>query len=167
MELREMPALEHLEGEQLARLEAACEERRLEPGEALIQRGDAGGQLFFLLDGDVEVSVRERGKDVVLSSMSAPAILGELEMLTARERTADVRATSPGRVLSLSYENVAERVREGDVAVLQTIYGIARVIACRLVSMSEKFADLESKADPVRSRELREFRKKLFSEWSV
>ena len=41
------------------------------------------------------------------------------------------------------------------------------MIACRLVSMSEKFADLEAKSDPVRSRELRDFRQKLFSDWSL
>ena len=51
--------------------------------------------------------------------------------------------------------------------VLKAMYGIGRVIAARLVAMSAKFGDLEAQADPAGSRELREFRKKLFSDWSL
>ena len=167
MELKDIPALEHLAPTQIENLVNACEERSLASGEELIRRGDEGGKLYFLMEGSVEVYVNERGTNVVLSELTAPAILGELEMLTGQHRTASVRATATSRVLWLAHENVAARIREGDTAVLQVIYGIARVIACRLISMSEKFADLESQSDPVRSRELRDFRQKLFSDWSL
>lgn len=167
MELREIPCLQHLTPTQLENLEGACQERRLEAGDELIRRGDAGGKLYFLLEGGVQVQVTERGAPVVLSEMTAPAILGELEMLTGQKRSADVRATAPSRVLSLDHQNVAARVQEGDTAVLQVIYGIARVIAARLVTMSAKFAELESGCDPKSSRELRDFRRKLFSDWSL
>lgn len=167
MRLCEIPALEHLTATQIENLENACQERRLEPGEELIRKGDEGGKLYFLLEGRVEVYVSPRGADVVLSELCAPAVLGELEMLTAQKRTANVRACSASRVLSLDHENVAERVRDGDTAVLQVVYGIARVIAARLVTMSAKFVELEEKADPARSRELRDFRQKLFSDWSL
>ena len=167
MELRDMPSLEHLTEEQVDALQAQCVELRLGPGDELIKKGDEGGKLYFLIDGDVVVYVDEQGGSVVLSRMSAPAVLGELEMLTAQKRSANVRATSASRVLSVTHDDLANRIKEGDVAVLQAVYGIARVIACRLVSMSEKFVDLEAKSDPVRSRELRDFRQKLFSDWSL
>jgi CRP-like cAMP-binding protein len=167
MELKDIPALEHLAPTQIEDLMNACEERSLPSGEELIRRGDEGGKLYFLLDGAVDVYVNEGGQDVVLSEIAAPAILGELEMLTGQHRTANVRATTASRVLSLAHEDVEARVQEGDTAVLQVIYGISRVIACRLVSMSEKFAELETRSDPVRSRELRDFRQKLFSDWSL
>jgi CPA1 family monovalent cation:H+ antiporter len=167
MELRDIPSLGHLSEEQLEELQSQCEELRLEPGEELIKKGDEGGKLYFLLDGDVEVYVEQRGSSVVLSRMTAPAVLGELEMLTSQKRSANVRATSSSRVLSATHDDLAHRIEEGDVAVLQAVYGIARVIACRLVAMSEKFVDLEAKSDPERSRELRDFRQKLFSDWSL
>ncbi len=167
MGLSDIPALAHLTATQLGDLENACEERRLEPGEELIRKGDEGGKLYFLLEGHVEVYVGGRGSDVVLSELCAPAIVGELEMLTGQKRSANVRASSASRVLSLAHENVAQRVSDGDTAVLQVIYGIARVIASRLVGMSAKFVELEEKADPAGSRELRDFRQKLFSDWSL
>jgi CRP-like cAMP-binding protein len=167
MELKQIPALEHLAPTQLENLANACEECQLVEGDELIRHGEEGGKLYFLLEGCVEVFVHEKGSDVVLRELSAPAILGELEMLTGEKRSANVRATRPSRVMWLAYDNVAARVREGDTAVLQVIYGIARVIAGRLVAMSAKFVELESKSDPGRSRELRDFREKLFSDWSL
>ncbi len=167
MDLREVPSLKHLTPTQLENLANACQERRLEKGEELIRHGDEGGKLYFLLDGSVEVYVTERGNEVVLSELSAPAVVGELELLTGQKRTANVRAASPSRVLWLAHDNVAARIQEGDTAVLQVIYGIARVTAARLVAMSAKFAELESKGDTAGSRELRDFRQKLFSDWSL
>jgi CRP-like cAMP-binding protein len=167
MDLTDIAALQHLTPEQLENLRGACDERRLEPREELIRRGDEGGKLYFLLEGRVEVYVTSHGADVVLSELCAPAILGELEMLTEQKRSANVRAAEASRLLALAHENIAARVTDGDTAVLQVIYGIARVIAARLVTMSAKFVELEDKADPARSRELRDFRQKLFSDWSL
>jgi CRP-like cAMP-binding protein len=99
--------------------------------------------------------------------MSAPSIFGELELLTEENRTANVRATSETLVLGLPHGKVEERVRAGDTAVLQVMYGISRVLACRLVNLSDKFVELESRSDPRRSRELREFRQKIFGDWST
>lgn len=167
MELNEIPALQHLTPAQLDNLRESCQERRLESGEELIRRGDEGGKLYFLLDGRVEVYLDDRGPDVVLAELCAPAIVGELEMLTGEKRTANVRAREASRLLSLEHGKISERIQGGDTAVLQVVYGIARVIASRLVTMSAKFAELEDKADPARSRELRDFRQKLFSDWSL
>ena len=47
------------------------------------------------------------------------------------------------------------------------MYGVSKIIAQRLVSLSEKFVELETRDQPVGARELRNFREKLLSDWSA
>jgi CRP-like cAMP-binding protein len=81
--------------------------------------------------------VQEGADAIVLNQLNAPAVLGELELLTSRKRTASVRAVDSARLLGLDHEKIEERVEAGDVVVLQTLYGISKVVAMRLVLLSE------------------------------
>jgi len=167
MDITDFPAFQHLNSTQLENLRAACEERELAPGEELIRRGTEGGKLYFLLEGNLQVYVEAGGSEVDLSDVRAPAVIGELELLTGSARTASVRAVGKSRVLALEHERVQARIDDGDPAVLKAMFGIARVIATRLVAMSEKLVELESRSETVHSHELRSFRQKLFSDWTV
>ncbi len=166
MNFAEFPALKALNATQLENLRNACDEQQIEAGEVLISRGHQGGAIYFLLEGGLQVYVPETGREVVLVELQAPAIVGELELLTGQPRTASVRAMSPARVLAISHETIQTRIDDGDPAVLKVVYAISRLIAGRLVSMTEKFVEIEMSAPPQRSDELRSFRTKLFSEWS-
>lgn len=166
MELCDFPALQNLNTTQIDNLTQACCERTIKAGDHLIRRGEDGGDLFFLLEGKVEVYVVEGGKKIDLVQLCAPAIVGELELLTGQKRTANVRAVEEVRVMTIDGAKVQARIDDADPAVLKVMYSIARVIAGRLASMSEKFIELEAKADPKVSRELSNFRNKLFSEWT-
>jgi hypothetical protein len=68
--------------------------RRLEPGDTLVRQGDAGTDLFFLLDGVLEVDVDGR----VVAEVGPGAILGEHAALSGGTRTAALRAIAPVRV---------------------------------------------------------------------
>jgi CRP-like cAMP-binding protein len=94
-------------------------------------------------------------------------VLGELELLTSHKRSASVRSAGVARVLGLDHDKIEARVRAGEVPVLQAMYGVSQVVAQRLVSLSEKFVELESRDRPVDARELRNFREKLLSDWSA
>jgi len=167
MILSDIPAFSHLSPEQIERLTSVCEERALEDGENLICKDIEGGKLYFLLDGRLEVYVQDRGRDVALNELTAPAVLGELELLTSHKRTASVRAVGAARVLGLDHDKIEARVQAGEVLVLQAMYGVSKIIAQRLVSLSEKFVELETRDQPVGARELRNFREKLLSDWSA
>ena len=167
MTLNDIPAFAHLSGEQIERLVSVCEERLLEDGENLICKDVKGGKLYFLLDGQLEVYVQEHGSEVVLNQLSAPAVLGELELLTSHKRTASVRAVGVARVLGLDHDMIEARIEAGEIPVLQAMYGLSKIVAQRLVSLSEKFVELESRDRPAGARELRNFREKLLSDWSA
>jgi CRP-like cAMP-binding protein len=90
MELHEFPVFENLEKAQVADFCAACDRTQHVAGEELITSGDRGGTFFFLLEGEVEVYLPETRGRHVLCTISAPAVLGEMEFLTGKPRTASV-----------------------------------------------------------------------------
>lgn len=167
MSLGDIPVFSHLSPQQLANLVGVCEERVLENGENLICKGVEGGKLYFLIEGRLEVFVNDPAGEVVLNELCAPAVLGELELLTSHKRTASVRAMGAVRVLALDHDKIEARVEAGEVAVLQAMYGVSKIVAQRLVSLSEKFVELETRDRPVDAHELRKFREKLLSDWSA
>ena len=73
-----------------------------EAGEALVRRGELGGDAgFVLLDGTAEV-VRDDGVPIRVES---PALLGEMYQFNPHaERTATVRAAEAGRALKFSWQ---------------------------------------------------------------
>ena len=73
---------------------AAPKRRKLEPGETLVEQGEVGNELYLLLDGVLAVEVD--GEEV--AEIGPGAILGELAVLEASERTATLRARTRCRV---------------------------------------------------------------------
>jgi CRP-like cAMP-binding protein len=166
MDIAEFPALKSLTQTQMDNLRSAWEARRLSAGEDLIHRGEQGGEIYFLLEGELQVYVPEGERKIDLAHLRAPAVVGELELLTELPRTASVRAVTDAEIVAIPQEGVMARVDDGDTAVLKMMFAISRMIAVRLVALTEKFIEIEANSGSARSDELRAFRTKLFSEWT-
>jgi CRP-like cAMP-binding protein len=166
VDINEFPAFKSLNATQLEDLRGAAEEISAAEGEKLIERGEVGGAMYLLLEGELRVYIDEGGKEVVLVDLHAPAVVGELELLTHKPRTASVRVLTRSRLLAIPHDRIQARIEDGDPAVLKVMYAISQLIAARLVSLTDMFVEMEASASPGRSDELRAFRTKLFSEWS-
>jgi CRP-like cAMP-binding protein len=166
MELHEFPVFESLDKEQVADLCAACTRTQRPAGEELITRGEKGGTFFFLLEGEVEVYLPEPRGRHVLCTISAPAILGEMEFLTGMPRTASVRTLSDVTLLGISFEALRSRVGNGDPGTLQLFVALSEILARRLTRTTEMLAELEAAVPSPHRHELQDFRSKLLSEWS-
>jgi hypothetical protein len=103
----------HLE-EELTRialtLNAKLPRRRLDVGEALVEQGEPGRDMFLLLDGLLDVEID--GETV--ARVGAGAVLGELAILGDGRRQATLRARRPCRVAVLP----AEAIGGSDLAAL-------------------------------------------------
>jgi hypothetical protein len=73
---------------------ASPKRRKLESGETLVQQGEAGNDLYLLLDGVLAVEVD--GEEV--AEIGPGAILGELAAVEGGKRTATLRARTAARV---------------------------------------------------------------------
>jgi Cyclic nucleotide-binding domain len=77
---------------------AKPQRRRLAPGEPLVEQGEAGTDMFILLDGVLQVEID--GETV--AEIGSGAVLGELALLGNGIRTATLRAVRPSRVAVLA-----------------------------------------------------------------
>ena len=93
-------ALERGLSRELMDLRADFERRRLEPDETLVQQGDAGRELYLLLDGVLVVEVD--GKEV--AEIGPGAILGEGALLGTGKRTASLTARTACRIVVIPPE---------------------------------------------------------------
>ncbi len=77
--------------------------RRVEIGEALVEQGEEGSELFLLLDGVLDVEVDGQ----TVTQVGPGAMLGEHAVLGGGRRTATLRAATPCRVLVLDADQIS------------------------------------------------------------
>lgn len=74
------------------RLASAATTVRLGPGEFLIRRGERGGDLYRVADGELQIIDTRQQPVVVLGVIQRGAAVGEMAFLDESARSADVRA---------------------------------------------------------------------------
>lgn len=99
--LAQVELLAGLEPAALAQLVAASREVALEPGALLMAEGEPGNEMYVILEGSFEVSVREGSVEEFVARRGPGDVVGELALLGREARTASVRALTASRVLEI------------------------------------------------------------------
>jgi CRP-like cAMP-binding protein len=138
-------------------------------GEVILREGDQPRGLFLLLDGVVDVlKTGGRGPREVLATVTAPTVLGEMSLLTARTHSASVVARTDCALRLLPKTDFARIIDGGSLAAYKLVATIAEVLAARLMRMDEKVVELaRQQVGRAPVEELAAFKDKLFSEWSI
>jgi hypothetical protein len=89
---------------QLMRSKEKLPRRRLGEGEALVEQGDAGRDLYLLLDGALDVEVDGN----VVAQVGPGAIVGERALFEGGTRTATLRAATPCRIAVVAFDDIDE-----------------------------------------------------------
>lgn len=141
----------------------------VEPGTVVLREGDRGQGLLVLLEGSAEIVKHDAGHDdVVISTVEAPTVVGEMSLITERPHSATVRARTPCEFQLLTRSQFERLLKSESLAAYKLVATLADVIAGRLTRMDEKFAELAREGDgPPLAGELAAFRRKLFSEWTI
>jgi CRP-like cAMP-binding protein len=138
--LKKVPLFESLTLDQLDAVARLAEERDFRPGELIVREGDAGGELFLLLEGAVDVyQDREGGARKKLSELVAVAYFGEMAVLDDQPRSATVVAREPSRLLALAGNSLKELILQ----MPDMSFEILRVLSARVRS-AERRASAES-----------------------
>ena len=97
----------------------------------------------MLLEGTVEV-VKEGGPGgvVVIATVEAPSVLGEMSLITDRPHSATVRARSNCDFRLLTRVQFDRLLQGESLAAYKVVATLADVIAWRLNRMDEKFVEL-------------------------
>jgi CRP/FNR family cyclic AMP-dependent transcriptional regulator len=76
----------------------AAKQQKFESGETIVRKGEEGAGFYLVLDGAVEI----RSNGNTLSRLGPGQFFGEMSVVDAQPRSADVVAVEPSRVLVLS-----------------------------------------------------------------
>ncbi|MGU3538707.1 Crp/Fnr family transcriptional regulator [Methylobacterium sp. A54F] len=117
--LRLNPLFADLGPEVIDRLAGMSSTRTLQAGETLFQVNDPGDALYGIRRGEVRIETgTEGGRRMVLNTLGAGDLFGEIALLDGRERTADAVAVEASEVFVLRRADLlAYLAREPSVAI--------------------------------------------------
>ncbi|MHB8624866.1 MAG: cyclic nucleotide-binding domain-containing protein [Aggregatilineales bacterium] len=111
--LAQVPLLEGLQMDDFGELAPFLEARIYEPGDTLFLKGDPGGALIIVLDGEVELFVYDgNNKRFVLSAVTVGGFFGEVTLFDQSTRSTNAMATQHTRVVVLRQEVMTSFLRK-------------------------------------------------------
>lgn len=113
--------------------------------ELIIRQGEGNRDLFLLTKGAVTVKVRlpHAGRFKRVYTFGAGVIFGEMALLDAKLRSADIWAEEDSEVYALPYEEFIALSREVPEVALKLIFNIAKVLSINLRYSSRELQVLE------------------------
>lgn len=109
-------------------------------GSKIIHCGDTGDTMYVILEGEVHVSKPSANGPIPLGTLSTGDAFGEVALVSAVERTADVTATSDTRLLVFNWEALHRIQRFSPYIASRLFLNLAAIIGVRL---QENLARLE------------------------
>ena len=111
--LKQVPLFANLTLEQLEAVHQRTVESVFLPGEVIVRQGEAGGELYLLLDGVVEVFLNHGTPEQELRRvMEAVEYFGEMAALVDEPRSATVVAREQSRLLALDGGSLKELIHQ-------------------------------------------------------
>ena len=139
-----VPLFEGLDRAQMTQLCRSSRRVSVKTGDLLIEEGAPGHALYIVLSGELEVTKRADGGDVVLAVRKAGEFLGEMSLIERAPRTASARATTDGEMLEIdaaAFQSLIETNPGFGTTILQTMAGRLRSTEASLMQR-EKLASL-------------------------
>jgi len=141
--LREIGLFGALSDDVLMHLARALQQRNVAPGSAVFQEGDAGHDMFVVLDGEVEVLKKSRrGRQQRVAILGPSDMLGEMSIIDVQPRSATARALAPTRLLRIAAEDLDALYRHDVKSYAIVVLNVARNLSRRLRVTDGILADI-------------------------
>ncbi|MBI3837194.1 MAG: cyclic nucleotide-binding domain-containing protein [Planctomycetia bacterium] len=170
--LQQIPAFRNFNETECRQLVDIAQEKAFAPGEKVVEQGKSSQNLWILLEGQCEV-VKESQRDgaVVLATLEAFNLFGEMSFFSPAPHSANVLAKTPVKLLCISRTDYDDMIHEGVGAAYKLAYNVVENVANRLRRMDEWVAALTAGGEHFNPAEKlpewRRFRDKLFDGWNL
>jgi CRP/FNR family transcriptional regulator, cyclic AMP receptor protein len=102
--------------------------RFLKPGDPLMAEGGAERELFFLADGELEVTIL----GTLIATLRPGSVVGEGTFFSGAPRSATVTPSQPGVAWALTWEKFDALSRQHPKLAVDLVKGVAAVLAVRM-----------------------------------
>lgn len=108
--LRAIPPFADLDDKKLELLAYMSDRLSYDAGGTLIRQGDAGDAVFVVLDGIVDVTIASGNDAMHVREMGEYAFVGEIAVLSSKDRTATVTARSSVAALKIPKDTLLKMI---------------------------------------------------------
>ena len=101
--LADVPLFEGLTPDTLAPLQATCRQVTLESNDILFRQGDRGNEMYIIVAGLLDIwTENDAAHKLHLATLGPPEVVGELEIIDGKPRSASAKALQPTRLIALA-----------------------------------------------------------------
>lgn len=166
MDVQQFQAFKNLDRTQIQTFVGVCQKVIVPPGGPMVKQSSHGKRIFFVLEGEVRVCLDTPSGEKDLARLNAPTVLGEIGFFSGEPSSANVIAVTQVRALLMPYDDLRQRLHEGDSASAVVVLNMAEAIAQRAAAMTRRISELYSNQPDEQLSELQSASKGLFGEWS-
>ena len=130
-EVRKGDLVGYLTDAEHSRLLAATESATAGPGDPILRKGSPSRSLLLIEEGEVVVVDESTGATVVLATIGAGGVVGEVGFVDGEIRTHDVRAATACRLRRLTREGLLDLVRDDPTLFAKLTIALAEILARR------------------------------------
>lgn len=144
-QFRKIPAFSSLDEKMIQEVVRMSRMRKYEPGEVIIREGDYDARVFFLVKGDLRITL----KGVEVGTIRRLGdVFGEMGIIDGSPRSASIQALSPTLCVAVD-ASILDRQTAKDTYMVQSIlYRVfCEVLAVRLREMDKKISELTTHKD--------------------
>jgi CRP-like cAMP-binding protein/SAM-dependent methyltransferase len=123
--------------DQRALFEASAEVLSLRKGEFLLRRGEPGGDLFLLREGQLEAVDTRSTPEIILASMRPGKVVGEMSFLDGAPRSVDVRVGEDATVLRWAHRDLRALLRREPVFAAVFYESVAQLASERMRRLTD------------------------------
>ena len=139
--LGKVPLFSKLEQSKLKLLAFTSELQTYEEGEVVFNEGDAADCAFVIIDGEADIYANADGGQVVVGTLQANQLLGELGVLTSSPRSATIHAKGRLMMLRISTDMFLKLLAENPSVALD----VMRQLSGKLVLAHRQYEELRVK----------------------
>jgi len=112
-----------------------------EAGKYVFKEGTHGGYMFFIVDGEAEVSQLIKANKIVVARLGEGRSLGEMSLLDGKARSATVKAISNLTLIVLKREDFKRLLAEHPETASRVVIGIATLLSRSLRDTTRVFSE--------------------------
>jgi len=125
--------------DRLARIQLACIRRSFEQGERILERGDPGQTVLFVLAGQVlAVQWTQAGREIVYNDIGPGSAFGELSVISGAPRSLSLYARTDCTLLEMPGSLLLELI-DSDLSIRQAVM---RGLVRRVYDLTERVQEL-------------------------
>jgi len=112
IDIRDQYLCQNMTEEEISQVLSVGRMARFANGEAVFRAGESADSFFFILDGQVDVTVNAGiNRAIRLATLGSGTAFGEVALLNERRRAADVKATRDTECLEVNFDDLDDAVK--------------------------------------------------------